>query len=316
MCDVAKLLDFGLVRLNSFSNTGNRLTGVRTIAGTPAFMSPEQAADAADVDSRSDIYSLGAVAYFLLVGRPPFVHANSVETMAAHLSEQVVPPHRLSPEIPCDLDEVIMRCMEKGRWTKVSRSRSGRGCLGSLCLQQHLVLGAGCRLVAESNPRSFRNATRTGIQEPEPARSGLDNLHFDGRQFAKYWQNRHSGGRLGSYGRIGTRSRETVPLMRCLSRHFRGHRSIEGDSHKTIEFSARKSCAEKRMRIREVPNGGSHQRVLFSESKKRVGFMRQRQACRCRLSLEFIDLRPSAGGQKTGRLVAMDGRKDENGEPL
>ena len=113
MYDVAKLLDFGLVRLNSLSNKGSRLTGVRTIAGTPAFMSPEQAADATEVDSRSDIYSLGAVAYFLLVGRPPFIHANSVETMAAHLSEQVVPPHWLSPEIPCDLDEVIMRCMEK-----------------------------------------------------------------------------------------------------------------------------------------------------------------------------------------------------------
>ncbi|HEY2841749.1 MAG TPA: protein kinase, partial [Pirellulales bacterium] len=105
--------DFGLVRVQSLSHDGNRLTGVGTIAGTPAFMSPEQAADATDVDSRSDIYSLGAVAYFLLIGRPPFIHANSVETMAAHLSEQVVSPRRLNPEIPCDLDEVIMRCMEK-----------------------------------------------------------------------------------------------------------------------------------------------------------------------------------------------------------
>lgn len=113
MDDVAKLLDFGLVRVHGLSKDGNNLTGVGSIAGTPAFMSPEQAADATEVDSRSDIYSLGAVAYFLLVGRPPFMHANAVETMAAHLNEQVVPPHRLCPELPCDLDEVIMRCMEK-----------------------------------------------------------------------------------------------------------------------------------------------------------------------------------------------------------
>ncbi|MEX0676086.1 MAG: serine/threonine-protein kinase [Pirellulales bacterium] len=113
MYDVAKLLDFGLVRVHGLSKDGNTLTGIGTIAGTPAFMSPELAAGANEVDERSDIYSLGAVAYFLLTGRPPFVHATSVETMAAHLSEAVVPPRRLHAEIPTDLEEVVMRCLEK-----------------------------------------------------------------------------------------------------------------------------------------------------------------------------------------------------------
>jgi hypothetical protein len=111
--DVAKLVDFGLVRVHSLSSNDNGLTGAGAIAGTPAFMSPEQAAGSVDVDARSDIYSLGAVAYFLLTGRPPFVHSTSVETMAAHLSESVVSPARLCRELPADLEEVILRCLEK-----------------------------------------------------------------------------------------------------------------------------------------------------------------------------------------------------------
>jgi serine/threonine-protein kinase len=110
--DTVKLLDFGRVRGRSRGQDGH-LTGANTITGTPAFMSPEQAAGASRVDGRSDIYSLGTVAYFLLTARPPFVHSTSVETMAAHLSEQVVPPCRLNPATPIDLQQVVLRCMEK-----------------------------------------------------------------------------------------------------------------------------------------------------------------------------------------------------------
>ena len=113
--DVAKLLDFGLVRVQSPNQVGDSLTRVGTIAGTPAFMSPEQAAGANDVDERSDIYSLGAVSYFLLTGRPPFVEPTSVQTMAAHLSESVAPPSCFGHEIPTDLEKVVLRCLEKER---------------------------------------------------------------------------------------------------------------------------------------------------------------------------------------------------------
>jgi serine/threonine-protein kinase len=113
MYDVAKLLDFGLVRVHNMSNDGQSLTGIGTIAGTPAFMSPEQAAGVNEVDQRSDIYSLGAVAYFLLSGRPPFIHSTSVQTMAAHLSEAVVPLRELNSEIPVEVAHVVGRCLEK-----------------------------------------------------------------------------------------------------------------------------------------------------------------------------------------------------------
>jgi len=112
-CDVAKLLDFGLVRVQRLNTTDQSLTVDGGIAGTPAFMSPEQAAGAEVVDQRSDIYSLGAVAYYLLAGRPPFVHPTAVETMAAHLTEAVEPLERLCPDTPADLKAIILRCLEK-----------------------------------------------------------------------------------------------------------------------------------------------------------------------------------------------------------
>jgi serine/threonine-protein kinase len=115
MHDVAKLLDFGLVRVHGPSQNGNTLTGLGSIAGTPAFMSPEQAAGETDIDERCDIYSLGAVAYFLLTGRPPFVEPTSVQAMAAHLTAPVVPPSQHRPGIPADLEAIVLRCLQKDR---------------------------------------------------------------------------------------------------------------------------------------------------------------------------------------------------------
>jgi serine/threonine-protein kinase len=112
MHDVTKLFDFGLVRVHALSADA-ALTGLGSIAGTPAFMSPEQAAGTADVDARSDIYSLGAVAYFLLTGQVPFVRSTSVQTMAAHLAEPLVPPRLLCPEVPDDLEGVVLQCLAK-----------------------------------------------------------------------------------------------------------------------------------------------------------------------------------------------------------
>jgi serine/threonine-protein kinase len=111
--DVAKLLDFGLVRAPGSGVETSQLTQEGMIAGTPAYMSPEQADSQPVLDGRSDLYSLGAVAYFLLTGRPPFQHATAVRTLAAHLSEPVTAPQRLRADVPPDLQEVVLRCLEK-----------------------------------------------------------------------------------------------------------------------------------------------------------------------------------------------------------
>jgi eukaryotic-like serine/threonine-protein kinase len=111
--DVLKLLDFGLVQASPREPGWEKLSFQGFIAGTPAYLSPEQAAGRTEVDARSDIYSLGAVGYFLLAGRPPFEGATPHHLMVAHL-EQPVPPLRVpGREIPPDLEAVIRRCLEK-----------------------------------------------------------------------------------------------------------------------------------------------------------------------------------------------------------
>jgi serine/threonine-protein kinase len=109
--DVAKLLDFGLARGGPVNDAAH-LTQEGIIAGTPAYMSPEQAGGG-DLDQRSDIYSLGGLAYFLLTGQPPFVRPTVVQTLAAHLGEAVAPPSSLRPDLPGGLEAIVLRCLEK-----------------------------------------------------------------------------------------------------------------------------------------------------------------------------------------------------------
>lgn len=111
--DVAKLLDFGLVQTNVPEENGQRLTQEGTLAGTPAYMSPEQAASKADLDARSDLYSLGAVTYFLLTGQPPFVRKTAVQTLSAHLTELPALLTVHFPDMPSDVQAVVLRCLEK-----------------------------------------------------------------------------------------------------------------------------------------------------------------------------------------------------------
>jgi tRNA A-37 threonylcarbamoyl transferase component Bud32 len=111
--DVVKLLDFGLVRIQGGDGGAADLTAEHAITGTPAYMSPEQAAGRAEVDGRADLYSLGAVAYFLLTGRPPFVNRSLVELLAAHQRDRPEPLTRFQPAVPVELEAVVLRCLAK-----------------------------------------------------------------------------------------------------------------------------------------------------------------------------------------------------------
>jgi serine/threonine-protein kinase len=76
-------------------------------------MSPEQASGTDAVDARSDIYSLGGVAYFLVTGVPPFGRATLSELLEAHARLAVTPPERIQPNVPRDLQATILRCLSK-----------------------------------------------------------------------------------------------------------------------------------------------------------------------------------------------------------
>jgi len=110
--DVAKLLDFGLVK-PIMEDQPLGLTAEGTVTGSPLFMSPEQATGESSTDARTDIYSLGAVAYHLVTGRPPFIADKTIKIIIAHAKEPVVPPSKHQPDVPADLERVILA----GRWS-------------------------------------------------------------------------------------------------------------------------------------------------------------------------------------------------------
>jgi len=110
--DVVKLLDFGLVK-PSAERQDIAITQHGALAGSPLYMSPEQSMGKADPDARSDIYSLGTVAYFLLTGHPPFEGEEAMEVLIAHARDAVRPPRELVAAIPADLEQVVLRALEK-----------------------------------------------------------------------------------------------------------------------------------------------------------------------------------------------------------
>ncbi len=118
----ALVTDFGVAKAVSDAADAGGTTGLTTTGmalGTPAYMSPEQASADPGVDHRADLYSLGAMAYELVTGRPPFVFPTPQQLLAAHVTREPEPVGRQRPGLPPALEQVIMRCLAKrpaDRW--------------------------------------------------------------------------------------------------------------------------------------------------------------------------------------------------------
>jgi serine/threonine protein kinase/WD40 repeat protein len=103
--------DFGLAR---HVNADSSLTGSQQIMGSPAYMPPEQAAGRTrSVTAAADIYSLGAVLYHLLTGRPPFQGDSPQAVLRQVTDDEPVPPRRIVPSIPREVETIAMKCLEK-----------------------------------------------------------------------------------------------------------------------------------------------------------------------------------------------------------
>jgi serine/threonine-protein kinase len=106
-----KVLDFGIAKLAGEESKHRTRTGM--VLGTPVYMSPEQCRGAGTIDHRTDIYSLGAVLFCLVAGRPPFEGEGSGDVIIAHVRDQPPVPSSIAPGIPPALDAVILRGLEK-----------------------------------------------------------------------------------------------------------------------------------------------------------------------------------------------------------
>ncbi|MBK6688493.1 MAG: serine/threonine protein kinase [Deltaproteobacteria bacterium] len=110
--DVVKLLDFGLVK--ELAVDGDvKLTGASTLTGTPQYMAPESILSADAADARTDIYALGAVAYFLLSGSDVFEGKSVVEICSQHLHQAPKPLSARGVTVPAELEAVVLACLEK-----------------------------------------------------------------------------------------------------------------------------------------------------------------------------------------------------------
>jgi serine/threonine-protein kinase len=115
----ALVMDFGIAKAVSEATGGGMVTTVGMALGTPAYMAPEQAAADPGVDHRADIYAVGATAYEMLTGRPPFTGRTQQELLAAQISKAPEPVGEIRSAVPPALAELVMRCLAKkpaDRW--------------------------------------------------------------------------------------------------------------------------------------------------------------------------------------------------------
>src|SRR5262249_41216020 len=109
--------DFGLAKHLSNSDA-TALSGAATqtgvVVGTPKYMAPEQAAGATEsLGPPADVYALGAILYEMLTGRPPFQAATVLDTLLLVRTQEPVPPSRLQPRVPRDLETICLKCLQK-----------------------------------------------------------------------------------------------------------------------------------------------------------------------------------------------------------
>ncbi len=133
--DFVKVLDFGLAKQME-GGAPIDLTGAGMAVGTPRYISPEMVKGKVPVDGRSDLYSLGAVAYWMLSGRPPFDADSSMELLIDHLQAPPTPVSQVSElPIPAKLEAAVMQCLEKRPEDRFQSAQAFADALQSLAFE-------------------------------------------------------------------------------------------------------------------------------------------------------------------------------------
>ena len=119
---IPKITDFGLAKW--LDAPSGQATQSGAVLGTPSYMAPEQAQGQSGlIGPATDVYALGAILYEMVTGRPPFHAATSQETVQQLLTEEPLPPSRLQPRVPRDLETICLKCLQKEPGAAVCRRR-------------------------------------------------------------------------------------------------------------------------------------------------------------------------------------------------
>ena len=211
---VVKVLDFGIAKLTREDATTldvqARLSRSGAAAGTPAYMSPEQASGGA-IDARTDVFSFGAMLYEMVTGRKPFRGGSIAETFAALLKEEPDPPTELAPDVPEELERIILRCLRKERERRfqhmgdvkvelqevkqesVSKASARAGAASARRRSRRrwiALVAAGCLVLAAAGAVTVSHLRRGKLPEPRvvllaPSRSTIGGTFSpDGTQIA------------------------------------------------------------------------------------------------------------------------------------